>query len=63
MKNIFSFVKIKNIRNKKAIVWSELAWWIIGLIVLVLIIFVLWAMSKQGAIELEWLKALMRFGR
>ena len=48
-------------KNKRGIVWSEIAWWVIGLIVLALVIIALFIMQKRGLDLLERLKELLRF--
>lgn len=49
-------------KNKKGLVWSEIAWWIIGLVVLALVIIFIFILNKQGLTLLEKIKNFLRFG-
>ncbi len=47
-------------KDKRGLVWSEIAWWVIGLLVLGFVIFLLIILQKQGINLLEKIKD---FGR
>ncbi len=49
--------------KKKGIVFSELSWWIIALVILVIVILGLMLMKKSGIGLIDGLKNLLRFGR
>ena len=49
-------------KNKKGLVWSEIAWWVIGLVVLALVIIFIFILNKQGLTLLEKIKNFLRFG-
>jgi len=51
-----------NLKNKKGLVWSEIAWWVIGLVVLALVIIFIFILNKQGLTLLEKIKNFLRFG-
>ncbi|UZE93801.1 MAG: hypothetical protein IB618_03475 [Candidatus Pacearchaeota archaeon] len=50
-------------KNKRGLVWSEINWWVIGLVVLALVIIFIFVLQKRGVNILEELKAFLRFGR
>lgn len=49
-------------KNKKALVWSEISWWVIGLIILALVIIGLFLLSKQGLNLIDKIKDLKFWG-
>lgn len=50
-------------KNKRGLVWSEIVWWIIGLLVLGLVIGGIILLNRQGINLLDKIKELLRFGR
>ena len=52
-----------NKKDKKGLVWSEIAWWVIGLGVLALVIILLFFIQKRGINLLEEIKNFFRFSR
>ncbi len=53
----------RNIKNKKGLVWSEISWWVMGLVVLALVIILIIILQKRGLDILEQIKTFLRFGR
>ncbi len=53
----------KSIYNKKGLVWSEIAWWIIGLAVLALVIVLIMIFRSSGTGLLDKISNFFRFGR
>ena len=51
---------IKN-KNKKAMEMEMLAWWIIGLVVLVIVILAIVVFKDKGISAIEYLKSLFKF--
>jgi len=49
--------------NKKGLIWSEIPWWVIGLLVLALVIIAIFVLQKRGLDLLEQIKNFLRFGR
>ncbi len=49
--------------DKRGLVWSEIAWWIIGLAVLVLIIVLILIFKGAGTSLLDKVSDLFRFGK
>ncbi len=49
--------------NKKGVVWSEISWWVIGLILLALVTIAIILLHKQGLIQIEKIINFLRFGR
>lgn len=50
-------------RGKKGIVWSEIAWWVIGLAVLAIVIVAVMIMRGRGTDLIEQIKNIFRFGK
>jgi len=50
-------------KSKRGLVWSEIAWWIIGLVMLALVIIAIVILQKRGLNLLEQIKTFLRFGR
>jgi len=48
--------------RKKALVWSEVAWWIIALAVIALVSVLFVLLKQKGINLLEKIKELLRFG-
>lgn len=51
------------IKNKKGLIWSEIGWWVIGLIVFALVAISILLISKQGQALIEKIKEFLTFGR
>jgi len=49
--------------DKRGLVWSEIAWWIIGLAVLVLIIVLILIFKGSGSDLLDKISNIFRFGK
>ena len=49
--------------KKKGIVFNEITWWIIALVILVIVVLGLMLMHKSGMNLIDTLKNLLRFGR
>ena len=49
--------------NKKGFIWSEIAWWVIGLVVFALVAIFILLISKQGQALIEKIKEFLSFGR
>jgi UPF0716 family protein affecting phage T7 exclusion len=50
-------------KTKRGLVWNEIVWWVIGLIVLVLVIAGIILLNKSGTNLLDRIKDMLRFGR
>ncbi len=50
-------------KDKRGLVWNEIAWWILGLIILALVIILIVILQKRGITLLVQLKNFLRFGR
>lgn len=50
-------------KNKKAIVWNEVALWIIALFALVIIIIGVFVLKAKGINLIDKLREILRFGR
>ena len=50
-------------KDKRGLVWNEIAWWILGLIILALVIILIVILQKRGITLLAQLKNFLRFGR
>ncbi len=53
-------MKLKK-KNKKAIELDMLAWWLIGLVALVILVLVTMVLTGKGQSAIEYLKNLIRF--
>lgn len=51
------------INNKRGLIWSEIAWWVIGLVILALVTVFLLLISKQGQALIEKIREFLMFGR
>ena len=49
--------------NKKAMVWNEIGWWVIGLAVLAMVVVAIMLAKHRGISIFEELKNMMRFGK
>ncbi len=52
---------IKQKKNKKGIELDMLAWWIIGLVALIILILAIMVLRNKGVGALEFIKSLFRF--
>ena len=48
-------------KDKRGLVWSEIAWWIIGLVLLALVIIAIVILQKKGMNLLDQIKTFLRF--
>lgn len=49
--------------NKRGLIWNEIAWWIIGLVVFALVAVFILLISKQGQTIIDKIKEFLMFGR
>ncbi len=59
----YFFNVLKKKMNKKGIELEMLAWWIIGIVVLIIAIFVIIILKGKGSAALGYIKDLLRFKR
>ena len=53
---------MKKMKNKKGIELDMLAWWIIGLIALIVLVVVAMILAGKGSGAINFIKNLFRFG-
>jgi len=49
--------------NKRGVVWNEIVWWIVGIVLLAIIIIAIVYFKNSGINLGDKLKELLRFGR
>lgn len=48
---------------KRGIVFDSIAWWIIGIAVLILVLVIMGILHSKGISAIEYFRNLLRFGR